>query len=117
MSANIPSNWESQSACVEVFQVKPESQEWTLVTEKFTSGTPVVIKQVTRIHNLWLWEAYCFNKYRMVKKNTGVHNELILYHGTKENDPMAICKGEDGFDLHLGDKGRWGIALKCVLCR
>ena len=24
---------------------------------------------------------------------------------------MAICKGEDGFDLRLGNKGSWGIAL------
>ena len=27
------------------------------------------------------------------------------------NDPMAICKGEDGFDLRIGNKGSWGIAL------
>lgn len=108
VSVNIPINWENQSACVDVFQVKPESQEWTLITEKFTTVLPVVIKQVTRIQNLWLWEAYCFNKYRMVQKNSGIHNELILYH---ENNPMAICKGEDGFDLRLGSKGSWGIAL------
>lgn len=65
VSVNIPSNWENQSACVEVFQIKPESQEWTLITKNSTSGMPVVIKQVTRIQNLWRLEAYCFNKYRM----------------------------------------------------
>ena len=111
VSVNVPINWESQSSCVGVFQVKPESHEWKQVTEKFTSMMPVIIKQVTRIQNLWLWEAYSFNKYRMVQKNSGVSNELMLYHGTKENNPMAICKGEDGFDLRLSNKGSWGIAL------
>ena len=111
VSVNTPVNWESQSSCVDVFQVKSESQEWKLLTDKFTSVMPIVVKQVTRIQNLWLWEAYCFNKYRMVQKNSGVANELMLYHGTKENNPMAICKGEDGFDLRLSNKGSWGIAL------
>ena len=111
LSQGVPVYWESQSSCVDAFQVKPGSQEWKLHEEKFTSLMPVVVKQITRIQNLWLWEAYQFNKCRIIKKNDGVNNELILYHGTKENNPMIICKGEDGFDLRLSNKGSWGVVL------
>ena len=45
-------------------------------------------------------EVYQFNKWRMYKRNDGTINELT-FHGTKENDPMVIWKGEDGFDLWL----------------
>ena len=72
---------------------------------------PVAVKQITRIQNLWLWEAYQFNKYRIQHKNRGIVNELVLFHGSKENNPMVICKGEDGFDLRLSNKGTWGVAL------
>ena len=47
----------------------------------------------------------------MYKKNDGIINELTLFHGTKGNDPMVICEGEDGFDLRLNKKGSWGYAL------
>ena len=34
VSVNIPVNWENQSSCVDVFEVKPESQEWKLHCKK-----------------------------------------------------------------------------------
>ena len=65
---------------------------------------------IVRVQNLWLLELYQFNKLRMYKKD-GIINELTLFHGTKGNDPMVICEGEDGFDLRLSKKGSWGYAL------
>ena len=78
--------------------------------EKFMS-MPVKIHHIVRAQNLWLLEVYQFNKQRMYKKNDGTVNELALFHGTKGNDPMVICMGEDGFDLRLSKKGSWGCAL------
>ena len=96
--------------CVEVFQVEPWTDEWKICKQKFMS-MPVKIYHIVRVQNLWLMEVYQFNKHRMYKKNDGTVNELTLSHGTKENDPMVICKGEDGFDLRLSKKGSWGCAL------
>ena len=78
--------------------------------EKFAS-IPVQINHIFRVQNLWLLEVYQFNKWRMHKKNDGIINELSLLHGTRQNDPMGICQGEDGFDLRLSKKGSWGYAL------
>ena len=108
---SVPMHWDNQSTCVDLNQVKTGSPEWKMCEDKFTSMMPVVVKQVTRVQNMWLWEAYQFNKYRMERKKRGIHNELILYHGTRENNPMVICQGEDGFDLRLSNKGSWGVAL------
>ena len=63
---------------------------------------PVNVKQIARVQNLWQWEAYQFNKYIKIK---GSSNEMTLFHGSKEKNPMVICKGEDGFDLQLSNKG------------
>lgn len=60
--SGVPVYWESQSSCVDAFQVNPGSLEWKLCEEKFTSFMPVVVKQITRIQNLWQWEACQFIK-------------------------------------------------------
>ena len=110
-SLNIPVYWETQSSCVQEFQVLSGTEEWKLYETPFVTSMPVYVKQITRIQNLWLWEAYQFNKARMVKKNDGIDNKLTLYNGSREISPMVVSRSEDGFDLHLSNKGRWGVAL------
>jgi hypothetical protein len=110
-SPSVPEYWDDQVSSVELFEVPPDTNEWRFYEKKFTSSIPVTVKQITRIQNLWLWEVYQFNKYRIQHKNKGIINELMLFHGSKENNPMDICKGEDGFDLRLSNKGSWGVAL------
>ena len=109
MTFSVTLHWERQSSCVQVFQVRPETDEWKACEEKFMS-MPMKIHHIVRVQNLWLLELYQFNKRRMYK-NDGIINELTLFHGTKGNDPMVICEGEDGFDLRLSKKGSWGYAL------
>ena len=107
---SVPVHWESQTLCVQVFQVRSGTDEWKICEDKFMS-MPVKINHIVRVQNLWLMEVYQFNKWRMYKRNDGTINELTLFHGTKGNDPMVVCKGEDGFDLRLSKKGSWGHAL------
>ena len=108
---NVPAYWDDQASCVELFEVPADTEEWKFYEQKFTDSIPVNVKQIIRVQNLWQWEAYQFSKYRIHHKNKGIINELTLFHGSKENDPMIICKGEDGFDLRLSNKGSWGVAL------
>ena len=111
LSLNVPEHWDDQTSCVKLIDVPADTEEWRFYEGKFTYSLPVTVKRIIRIQNLWLWEAYQFKKYRIQCKNKGIVNELTLFHGSKENDPMVICKGEDGFDLKLSNKGTWGVAL------
>ena len=108
---NVPEQWDEQYSCVELLEVSADTEEWRLLKEQFTKSVPVCVKQIIRIQNLWLWEAYQFNKYRLQYKNKGIVNELTLFHGSKETNPKVICKGEDGFDLRFSKIGTWGVAL------
>ena len=89
-SPNVPEYWGDQASSVELFEVSADTDEWRFYERKFTSSIPVTVKQITRIQNLWLWEAYQFNKYRIKHKNKGIVNELMLFHGSKENNPMVM---------------------------
>ena len=93
LSLNVPEHWDGQTSCTELFEVSADTEEWRFYERKFTDSMPVSVTQITRIQNLWLWEAYQFNKYRIQHKNRGIVNELTLFHGSKENNPMVICKG------------------------
>ena len=71
----------------------------------------VRIIKVTRIQNMWLWEAYNFKKMRIYKRNCGNVNEMLLFHGTSGNDPFKVACGEDGLDTRLSKGGSWGQAI------
>lgn len=78
-------------------------------TEKLvTKSLPVTI---TRIQNMWLLEAYNFNKARMRVRNDGIIHEMDLFHGSGSNDPLEIACGEEGLDLRLSRGGSWGYAI------
>lgn len=47
----------------------------------------------------------------MSKKKHGLINEMLLFHGTGENDPYEIARGEDGLDVRLSRSGSWGNAI------
>ena len=69
---NVPEYWDDQASSVELFEVSPDTNEFRFYEKKFTSSIPVTVKQITRIQNLWMWEAYQFNKYRIQHKNKGI---------------------------------------------
>ena len=71
----------------------------------------VGVTKVTRIQNIWLWEAYNFNKMRMCNRNCGIINEMLLFHGTGGNNPYKIACGEDGLDVRHSKGGSWGYAI------
>ena len=106
-----PPEWEEQTRTTEVFQVQQGSAEWARVEQKFraTLGSSQIVT-VSRIQNSWLWEKYCHHKERLHLKNSGVVNEMELFHGTRSNDPKLIYEGENGFDMRYSNQGMWGRA-------
>ena len=107
----LPTNWENQSQCVQTYEMKSESEDWKLCERMIQKSLQVNITKVTRIQNLWLWEAYSFSKTRMTKRNYGIINEMELFHGTSTIDPIEIACGEDGLDVRLSKGGSWGYAI------
>ena len=67
------------------------------------------IVQMFRVQNKMLWKFYTQEKARLLRKNKGVVNEKLLFHGTRSNDPSLIYNGEEGFEMRLC-AGMWGQA-------
>lgn len=107
----LPTNWEHQCQCVKTYSLLPVSEEWKTCEKMILKSIQVTVTQVTRVQNMWLWEAYNFNKMRMNKRNFGIVNEMYLFHGTRCNSPLEIACGEDGFDVRLSNGGSWGHAI------
>ena len=108
---SFPQEWQQQSKTTEVFPLQQGSSEWTRVYTKFSStmsGHQTV--EISRIQNKWLWEKYASHKKRLDRKNSGVVNEMELFHGTRSNDPRNIYEGEEGFDMRFSAQGMWGVA-------
>ena len=84
------------------------AEEWKLCDGMLQNSMQVTI---TRIQNLWLWEAYSFSKLRMSKRNHGTVNEMYLFHGTRRSKPIEIACGEDGLDVQFSKGGSWGYAI------
>lgn len=109
---NLPLNWTGQSECVKTVELSgADSKEWKMCNTLVQKTLKVTVVKVIRIQNLWLWEAYDFNKARMAKRNSGRINEMYLFHGTSTTDPMEIACGEDGFDIRQSKGGKWGKAV------
>ena len=106
-----PPEWQPQTKTTELFPLSSESQEWNHVVQKFQLTLPQArIASVQRIQNTWLWDRYVKHRERLKLKNSGVVNEMELFHGTRDNDPKLIYEGEDGFDMRYGAQGMWGVA-------
>ena len=54
-------------------------------------------------------EKYAQSKRRMDQKNSGVVNEMELWHGSKTN-AEHIYDSEEGFDMRFSSDGMWGRA-------
>ena len=106
----VPTDWQPQTANLELFPLAPNSMEWNKVEACFRATlSSQHIHQITRIQNKWLWERYAQHKQRLAYKNNGAVNEE-LFHGTRHNDPKLIYEGEDGFDMQFSAQGMWGLA-------
>lgn len=107
----LPANWESQCQCVQTYELMSSAEDWKLCDGMLQKSMQVTITNVTRIQNLWLWEAYSFSKLRMSKRNHGTVNEMHLFHGTRRSKPIEIACGEDGLDVRFSKGGSWGYAI------
>ena len=108
-SISYPDEWESQDENLELKVVNSSSSEWCKVSQLFnaTLSSKQIVK-IERIQNKWLWEKYYQHSERMLRKNEGMANEMLLFHGTRNNKPSDIYEHEEGFDLRFGRAGMWG---------
>ena len=105
-----PDEWEPQNE--EPLELKPltrGSPEWYKISQQFfaTLQSATIVK-IERIQNKWLWEKYSQHSERMKRKNEGVVNEKLLFHGTRNTPPSCIYQDEEGFDMRFSNAGLWG---------
>ena len=106
-----PVEWHVQTKVVENFVVNQETNEWRYYQQKFLESLPhAEIHEIIRIQNKWIWQQYVFERKRLHDKNKGAINEMELFHGSREAEPLSICNGMDGFDMRHSRGGRWGSA-------
>lgn len=112
----LPTTWEHQCQCVKTYNLLSMSEEWKKCEKMILKSMHATVTNVVRVQNMWLWEAYNFNKRRMQKRNCGIVNEMELFHGTRCNSPLEIACGEDGLDVRLSNGGSWGHAIYLTDC-
>lgn len=103
LSQILPTNWVDQCQCVQTVELQ-SSEEWKLCA-KMMESMQVRITKITRIQNVVMgrrWEC---------ARETGIINEMLLFHGTSGNDPFKVACGEDGLDIQLSKGGSWGQAI------
>ncbi len=107
-----PRHRRAQSRIVEIYKVAEGEPERAQIEQLFKQMMPETtsVVMLTRIQPTCLWDKYREQKTRLHAKNAGVIDELNLFHGTRTNDPKLINGGEDGFDMYLGHRGKWGTA-------
>ena len=104
-----PDEWEPQNEDIELKLLRRGSAEWSKVSQLFDATLPSEeIVKIERIQNKWLWEKYHQHSERLKRKNEGVTNEMLLFHGTRDNQPSDIYEHEEGFDMRFGRAGMWG---------
>ena len=104
-----PDEWEQQNEDLELKPLSRDSTEWLKVSQLFNATLPSEkIVKIERIQNKWLWEKYYQHSERMKRKNEGMINEMLLFHGTRNNRPSDIYEHEEGFDMRFGRAGMWG---------
>ena len=107
-----PLEWESDdsSTALSLKEVTLGSNEFTKVLSLMQRTLPNVrITKLERIQNEWLWTRYSQHRELIKKKNQGIAHELDLFHGTRNNPPDLIYKGEEGFDMRFSAQGMWGM--------
>ena len=108
-SASYPEEWVTQDDELELKLLTNGSTEWSKVSQLFHATLPLkTIVRIERIQNRWLWEKYYQHSERMKRKNEGLINEMLLFHGSRNTPPSDIYQHEEGFDMRFGRAGMWG---------
>ena len=96
---------------VKVFPLDPltEVEEYERVANQFLLTLPnAEILRVERVQNKLLWRKYV-NRSKLMRDFDTTHlREELLFHGTRDNDPQLIFKGDEGFDMRYSAQGMWG---------
>jgi len=110
MTVSYPEEWEVQNEDLELKPLHYDTLEWSKVSQQFSSTVDLaIIVKIERIQNKWLWEKYSHHSERMKKRNRGISNEKMLFHGTQSTPPSKIYKDKDaGFDMRFSNAGMWG---------
>ena len=100
-SLNVPAHWDVQTSYVQLCPVPADTE---LYVQKITNSLQVT-KRNYRMYGCG----------RPTNKGFDIKTKGLStnwqFHGSRENNPLTICKEEDGFDLHFSNKGSWGVAL------
>ena len=109
---NLPVEWEEQTSAMELKAVNQNTQEWTNIVGMMHKTLPTAqVRQIRRVQNRQLWEKYALEKDHMTRRNSGVVNEKLLFHGTRKNDPNLVALSLRGIDFRLSRRDHqllWG---------
>jgi len=106
-----PDYWDPQVNDHQLFTVAKDSAEWDKVSSLFhkTSGGAKLSK-ITRNQNRDLYQWYLLKKAAIAKKNKGIANELLLFHGSRAGAYKIIL--EQGLDHRVAkDSGAIGVGI------
>jgi len=105
-----PDHWTPQPEnVIDLVDVPPATTEWKDIEVRMKATLPgVKILHIQRVQNFWQYQKYIFLRDRLAKR--GASQELLLFHGTRTNNPTLIYKGDDGFDMRHSQQGYWGKA-------
>ena len=109
-TVEVPVEWTPQNKNVALKLLERDSTEWLKVSKLFRTTLPSKhITKIQRIQNRWLWEKYHNHREIMKRKNEGVINEMLLFHGTRQTKPSDIYQDDEGFDMRFSNAGMWGM--------
>jgi len=112
----IPRTWSRNAPGqnLELVALTEGSAEWRATETKLKETLPSAkLKRLVRVQNLSLWEYYRFREDQTKKLSRGKGANVVhVWHGTRENDPMVICRdGKDGFMMQQSRAGMWGNGI------
>lgn len=90
--------------------VLEDSYDYGVVADLFnaTMGTRNVrIFSIDRIQNVFLWKKYA-SACKLLRERVGYCNEKLVFHGTRNNNPMSIARGTRGLDVIRSNQGAYG---------
>lgn len=107
-----PSLWTPQSTPCEFPHIAAHSPEWNEVVSWVRITLPsITVTRLDRVQNCTLWERYELEGRQMLERNSGVTNEMFLFHGTTKTDPYEIASSGSGIDFRYSTRDRklmWG---------
>lgn len=107
--ADYPREWDEhtiEDGDLKLVQLYPQSNEYFDISTKLEVTLPnVVIESIKRIQNKLLWKKYTAF---LILRNTEFTEQLLLFHGTSDNNPSLIYGGDNSFDMRYSRQGFWG---------